>query len=68
MKSLGKMSPKNVKTELKPLSLEAVLEDLGFRKYVPGESTYGTEECLHRWYREDDKWKIDFYIKKKARK
>ena len=48
--------------------LELALEELGFRKYVPGESTDGTEEYIHYWYKEDGRLKFDSYIKKKAKK
>ncbi len=45
--------------------LELTLEDLGFRKYVTGENLDGAEDLIHRWYKEGNQWKTDYYIKRK---
>ncbi|MDP3992225.1 MAG: hypothetical protein U1B79_00910 [Candidatus Pacearchaeota archaeon] len=54
------MSEKNSES-----NLESILRDLGYRKYIKGESTDKTEELIHHWYTENGKLKLDYYIKRK---
>jgi len=47
------------------MNLEKELKKLGYMKWDNQKKPQVDQEIIHRWYKEENEWKLEYYINRK---